>query len=515
VRAPRLIRELAALLLVVLVAAPATAQEQAVVFVHGLASSGATWTDTANRLGQELSVQTRTPDLPWSQGYADQAAALNGDPQLAGLSTPPIAVAHSNGGLVSRELARRRPLAGIVTIGTPHNGAPLIPQFYNWMVFQSSTSMLVNSTLSSFSRPSSVAWLMGQLAEPIGWIAGFGVWSVIYLAASIGIDRFTDVSSDMRPGSDALRSINSADNISREQAAVPARVGIVSVADDFYWAGPARAVAPDHADAIAVALYSTIGVLVSWGAWIFATADPFDFDAQDQASSLFALAGHLGSMDAVYCTLVSSTVMNECIPNDGIVPYTTQIYPGAPNVFLGFEGGGPAHLQQTRQADLLRDVLIHYLHVPPRSVAPPPPPPPPPGPPPPDDPPPDDPPPPTGESIHGREIMRVNERLYPHESLRSANGLYELVYQGDGNFVLYNEHGVPLWAADTVGTPPGYVMMQWDGTLIVRDGSGLLAFDTEADSGGRPDSYLVVQNDGNVVIYDSTGFPTWHTGTVQ
>lgn len=511
------VQRAAALVLSLFAAVPAFAQEQAVVLVHGMGSSGAEWADTAARLSTDLLVQTRTPDLPWTRRYAEQAATLNADPRVAGIAGAPIAVAHSNGGVVSREWSKLRGLAGIVTIGTPHSGAPLIPQFYNWIVFQSSTSMLVNSTLSSFSRPSSVAWLMGQLAEPLGWIASYGVWSVIYLAASLGIDRVIDVAADMRPGSAALQAVNSAANLGREAAAIPVRVGIASVAHDFYWAGPARAIAPDFAHFIAIALYSTIAVIAGWGAYIFATADPLDFAAQDQASSLFSLAGHLGSVDAVYCSLVSSTLMNQCIPNDGILPYTTQMYPGGQNVFLGFEGNGPAHVQEKRQANVLRDVLVQFLHVPPRPVAPPPPPPPPPPTEPPGQPPPgsEPPPPGSGGSINGHELMRANERLLPGESLRSANGLYELAYQNDGNLVLYTAQGVPLWATGTQWTNPGFVSMQWDGILVVYDAGGFLVFDTAADSGGHADSYLVVQNDGNVVIYDSSGQPTWHTGTVQ
>lgn len=59
------------------------------------------------------------------------------------------------------------------------------------------------------------------------------------------------------------------------------------------------------------------------------------------------------------------------------------------------------------------------------------------------------------------------ERLLPHaalrvdESLVSTDGRYLLLYQRDGNLVLYDQgRGGPLWAIDTAGTDPGHALMQ-------------------------------------------------------
>jgi hypothetical protein len=52
--------------------------------------------------------------------------------------------------------------------------------------------------------------------------------------------------------------------------------------------------------------------------------------------------------------------------------------------------------------------------------------------------------------------------------------------QADGNFVIYDDSGTPIWHT---GTP------------------------------GSSGAYLVVQNDGNVVIYSAGGGVLWNTGT--
>ena len=54
----------------------ASAQDRPVVFVHGLASSGATWEGAANRLSAGLAIQPYRPDLVWWAPYEFQADQL-------------------------------------------------------------------------------------------------------------------------------------------------------------------------------------------------------------------------------------------------------------------------------------------------------------------------------------------------------------------------------------------------------------------------------------------------------
>jgi hypothetical protein len=65
--------------------------------------------------------------------------------------------------------------------------------------------------------------------------------------------------------------------------------------------------------------------------------------------------------------------------------------------------------------------------------------------------------------------------------LQSNNRKYELVFQHDGNLVLYE--------------------LSDFGTEVIRD------------TGTRDTNRAVMQQDGNFVIYDSAGVSRWHTGT--
>ena len=99
--------------------------------------------------------------------------------------------------------------------------------------------------------------------------------------------------------------------------------------------------------------------------------------------------------------------------------------------------------------------------------------------------------------------------LYPNQSLNanqqlwSPNGNYFLVYQGDGNLVLYTWDGFVVWQAYLANTDPGSLVMQSDGNLVVYDGWGDARWWTGTD--GHNGAYLAVQDDGNLVVYSAGG----------
>ncbi len=100
--------------------------------------------------------------------------------------------------------------------------------------------------------------------------------------------------------------------------------------------------------------------------------------------------------------------------------------------------------------------------------------------------------------------------LLPDQYLLSPNHAYKLLYQTDGNLVLYRGDGLALWASNTGGQTPGQVIMQADGNLVIYGPSGA-QFAT--DTYGNPNAVLLLQNDGNLVIYAAG--PIFATGTVQ
>ncbi len=120
---------------------------------------------------------------------------------------------------------------------------------------------------------------------------------------------------------------------------------------------------------------------------------------------------------------------------------------------------------------------------------------------------------PTGPAAQG-DLMQPGEVLNPDQSISSANGQYYLVYQADGNLVLYRiRDGSPLWASNTAGRSGQVCIMQTDGNLVIYDGNAHPLW--ASNTAGNPGSRLVIQDDGNVVIYRPNNNPIWATNTVQ
>lgn len=103
--------------------------------------------------------------------------------------------------------------------------------------------------------------------------------------------------------------------------------------------------------------------------------------------------------------------------------------------------------------------------------------------------------------------MNPNMELFQGQGVRSTSSDYLLIHQSDGNVVMYDAQGNPLWSTGTQGMPSGRLVMQGDGNLVLYDTSGNPIWDSQTYD--RPGSRLAVQDDGNLVIYDASNNPVW------
>jgi hypothetical protein len=99
--------------------------------------------------------------------------------------------------------------------------------------------------------------------------------------------------------------------------------------------------------------------------------------------------------------------------------------------------------------------------------------------------------------------MSSNAVLLPNQYLLSPNHDYQLLYQSDGNLVLYRGDGPALWSSGTAGQTPDHVLMQSDGNLVIYGPGGAVQYAT--GTSGNPNAVLTLQNDGNLVIYGASG----------
>lgn len=125
--------------------------------------------------------------------------------------------------------------------------------------------------------------------------------------------------------------------------------------------------------------------------------------------------------------------------------------------------------------------------------------------------PPPTPPPPAAPAAGEGNTLQPGQALATGQSIRSSDGRFRFIQQGDGNLVLYAPGGRALWDSHRSGG--GYTThMQDDGNLVTYAPGHRAVW--SSNTWGKPGSRLVVQDDGNVVIYAPGHRAVWATSTV-
>ena len=100
--------------------------------------------------------------------------------------------------------------------------------------------------------------------------------------------------------------------------------------------------------------------------------------------------------------------------------------------------------------------------------------------------------------------LLLGQKLMPGEFLTSKSAQFQLIYQGDGNLVVYditiNPHPA-LWSSRTQGHVPGFVLLQADGNLVIYNVAQQGIWSTGTWLPTRKGTSLVLQDDGNLVLY--------------
>lgn len=112
-------------------------------------------------------------------------------------------------------------------------------------------------------------------------------------------------------------------------------------------------------------------------------------------------------------------------------------------------------------------------------------------------------------TIFGSFLLAQN--LYLGQSLSkgqkyySQNRQYYLVFQNDGNLVMYSKKNTPVWDSKTENKG-SRAEFQRDGNFVVYNGSGTAVFNAKTNGKG---SRLAIQDDGNLVIYGTRNNAVW------
>ncbi|ATB28913.1 type VI secretion protein IcmF/TssM N-terminal domain-containing protein [Melittangium boletus] len=113
-----------------------------------------------------------------------------------------------------------------------------------------------------------------------------------------------------------------------------------------------------------------------------------------------------------------------------------------------------------------------------------------------------------------RSVLRgdENEFLSPNQQLVSPNHRYALMYQEDGNLVLYDLEGNrPRWRSNTQGKRAWRVVMQEDGNFVVYQSRAEAVWASKTQ--GQRDSQLVLGDDGVLLVRGQNGQTRWSSET--
>jgi pimeloyl-ACP methyl ester carboxylesterase len=460
----------------------AAAQDTPIVFVHGFNGDQNTWQATAARLQQQLAIRPYVARLHWQEPFETQAAELQS--QFGSLPASSVAVGHSNGGLVSRQWSRQHPLSGLLTVGTPNRGAPVVDHLHDILRFNESLYNMVGLAGGAFSIDPAT-WNFVYVAVRAALLFSQQIaLDTVFGTIGLGLHYGAPVTGQMSTSSSFIGQLNSTANVSREQTSIAHRVGLTYVARNYWQAGPARAFDPDNADTYYSYMWASI-YLMEAAAGVLSTNYPTNATAMWIANALYKVAGAVRQVDPVWCWAVTNDFSCNTW-HDGIVPTTSQALPAGQNLVVP----GPAHTQEAKESGPVQYALTSFMNVRLRGGG-------------------GEFPPGSGES----DELGPGQTLFAGQNRTSGDGRFELAFQGDGNLVLYrNADGTPLWASHTYA-PGGEAAMQADGNLVVYDANGVPRWST--GTANHPGARLFVQNDGNVVIYDYYGYPIWATGTAQ
>jgi hypothetical protein len=106
--------------------------------------------------------------------------------------------------------------------------------------------------------------------------------------------------------------------------------------------------------------------------------------------------------------------------------------------------------------------------------------------------------------------LLTDEFLTKGQNITSADGQFTLIFQDDGNLVIYRNVPTAIWATGTNGMNSEIVVMQADGNLVMYDPNTSPLWDSHTNV-GEGQYKLVMQNDGNLVVFDHSNNTIWQS----
>lgn len=109
-------------------------------------------------------------------------------------------------------------------------------------------------------------------------------------------------------------------------------------------------------------------------------------------------------------------------------------------------------------------------------------------------------------SNYNRNILNTGYRFIVGKRVYSPNNEYYVVFQDDGNMVVYNRSSKVIWQSNTYNKGTRAIFQE-DGNLVIYDMTNHAVFSSgTTNTNART---LIMQDDGNFVIYDRNNKSLW------
>lgn len=342
----RVLRLLAWATLLLPLAAERGAGQQAIMLNHGILTGHLTWDSAyarlAKRFGQNVVVTRLSRD--WKAPIGDQVDVLLNYANTSGLiHQSPVVAGHSLGGVVSRGLVRSLPSDAILTIGSPHQGHPVVNNRHHIVDNAVLIAIAMAPILELYDYGCPLEWYMcleiRRLTErAVGFI------TLLYSAdAMIGLtDNFIH---DLRANGPFIDTLNS--RVGNER--VSERHNVVVEAE---WSqmsmGPIPMLYEDPMQAWRV--FDDIAVA---GFYFLEYGSMLMMEVPIQAAAMMTVGWQMLALGDTWADAIGGR------PHDGFIPVSSQHYPGAQRHDIW----GIVHTDETKNAffsQLIGDVAKKF-----------------------------------------------------------------------------------------------------------------------------------------------------------
>ena len=332
-----------------------SAQQTPVALVHGGYSDPSTWASAAGTLQATGNYTTHeVSSIDWHQHLSDEATALITELNGIGYGTSSFLVGHSQGGLISRLAARSDSVAGLVTMGTPNQGMPLVDAHFEiegYVALLSVDYATVFNDLADeddcFPDEDSICQYVPDALNAMAIGAPLGL-----TALNIGLEyastAWQDL-GDMSPSSSVILGLEAQPGLERV-----GKRGYIQFDDADESAGPFRLI-HDESDANGeMTVLNAYGLEMAFDGVSIeigddASTDPGYIYHQEAGETLEDMGAILDGFAYIWNQWVAGG-----FGNDGLIPWSSQ---PLPNASFSAQVIGFSHTEETSQGGTLATLL--------------------------------------------------------------------------------------------------------------------------------------------------------------